>query len=191
MSVRLPHRIETVSGVDFDYENPEVCLEDVAHGLAHECRFGRHTKWFYSVAEHSILVAAIVEQLLPGDRELALAALWHDAHEAYMGDVPTPLKDMLGERWHRIADGIDRSVAKYLGLTPSLLTHPIIKYADKTAMLFEASILKPGPGWDFTRALDHTRARDARAQAGLPMSLGPDEAVVAFKATHAFTRGDS
>jgi hypothetical protein len=189
MSVRLPHRIETVSGVDFDYENPEVWLGDVAHGLAHECRFGRHTSWFYSVAEHSILVSAMVEELLPGDRELALAALWHDAHEAYMGDVPTPLKQMLGEGWHRIADGIDRSVAKYLDIAPNLLTHPVVKYADRAAMLFEASVLKLGPGWDFTRSLDHTLAEEVAARQGLTLRLTPGEATAAFTATHAFTRG--
>ena len=186
MSVRLPHHMETVSGLDFNYLAPEVNLEDVAHGLAHECRFGRHTSHFYSVAEHSILVAALVNRKLP---ELTLPALWHDAHEAYMGDVPTPLKDMLGAEWKVVAQRIDKAVADYLGLESYVvLSHPVIKWADRTAMLYEASLLKQGPGWAFTRALDHNEAMLAALEQGISLDLSPGEALAAFKATHTFAR---
>jgi hypothetical protein len=181
MSIRLPHTIETVSGVAFDYLAPEINVGDVAHGLGHEMRFGRQAKRFYSVAEHSILVAEIVHQTVP---ELVLPALWHDAHEAYLGDLPTPLKQMLGETWTRLADRIDQAVAAFLGIDEGLLRHPIIKWADKTAMLYEASVLKDGPGWAFTRQLDHTNAERAALEQGLCLDLSPDDATKWFAIAH-------
>lgn len=151
--IRLPHTIETFSGVEFSYHDPYVNLDDVAHGLSQVCRFAAQTQRFYSVAEHSVLVSRLVARSAP---ELALGALWHDAHEAYMGDCPTPLKDIIGKEYHALARIIDRDVCGYLGLGEDFpLKHPLIKHADETAMVFEASVLMPGPGWDFTRQMDH------------------------------------
>jgi hypothetical protein len=116
--------------------------------------------------------------------ELVVPALWHDAHEAYMGDVPTPLKTMLGEEWRRVADRIDAAVAEYLDIDPTTLRHPIIKWADKTAMLYEASVLKTGEGWAFTRALDHTTAERAARDNKLLLGLSPDDAAVEFATSH-------
>lgn len=67
----------------------DVHPEVIAHSLALQCRYGGHCPRFLSVAEHSLLVAEVVAREHP---ELALAALLHDAAEAYVGDWPSPLK---------------------------------------------------------------------------------------------------
>ena len=86
-------RIHTFSGTfqPFAPSADEVRLEDIARGLANTCRFGGQTPVFYSVAQHSVLVANLVHSAT-GDRNMALLALHHDSAEAYLGDIPRPLK---------------------------------------------------------------------------------------------------
>lgn len=64
-----------------------VFLLDIAHALANLCRFNGHTKFFYSVGQHSVLVADLVYSWTK-NKKLALAALLHDASEAYCADLP-------------------------------------------------------------------------------------------------------
>lgn len=71
----------------------EVYIEDIAHSLSLQCRYAGHCLRFYSVAEHSVLIA----RHLAGTHapEVALAGLLHDAPEAYCVDIPRPLKPYL------------------------------------------------------------------------------------------------
>ena len=90
-------RTQTHSGKMFDIFNPtpeDICIEDIAHALAMQCRFNGHTKEFYSVAEHSLNVARIVNHLT-SDPKTVMHALMHDAHEAYLGDLPGPWADKI------------------------------------------------------------------------------------------------
>jgi hypothetical protein len=85
-------QIKLFSGTVVDLADPSfdrVTLLDVAHGLAHICRFTGHTRRFYSVAEHSVHASYLVPATLAAD------ALLHDAHEALIGDVSSPLKSLL------------------------------------------------------------------------------------------------
>ncbi|MDG9926150.1 MULTISPECIES: phosphohydrolase [unclassified Pseudomonas] len=82
--------ILTRSGLKFDLANPTASMvdpADIAHSLSMQCRFNGHTNRFYSVAQHCYLVA----DLVPAEHQLA--ALLHDATEAYVGDLVRPLKE--------------------------------------------------------------------------------------------------
>lgn len=81
--------IVTRSGVEVSLLEPravDILIEDIAWGISHLCRFVGHTPRFYSVAEHSVRVSRLVP------KEHRFAALLHDAHEAYIGDISSPLK---------------------------------------------------------------------------------------------------
>lgn len=84
--------IQTYTGKKFHPFDPkpeEICIEDIAHSLAHICRFNGHTEFFYSVAQHSLIVAHLLKDESPLTQ---LLGLLHDAAEAYIGDIPAPIK---------------------------------------------------------------------------------------------------
>ena len=84
--------IETYSGKKLDVFNinkEAIDIVDIAHALSMACRFNGHLKRFLSVAEHSIIVASMVEE------KHQLPALLHDAAEAYITDIPRPIKQMI------------------------------------------------------------------------------------------------
>jgi len=75
----------------FMEEFDSIKLADIAHSLSNLCRFNGHCRRFYSVAQHSVLVARVV-RFLDGGMVAQRWALLHDAHEAYVGDVIRPIK---------------------------------------------------------------------------------------------------
>lgn len=82
----------TQSGIQFwplDPHKDEIYIRDIAHSLSHICRYGGHCNRFYSVAEHSVLMAS------KASRKNAMWALLHDATEAYLMDLPRPIKPFL------------------------------------------------------------------------------------------------
>ena len=97
------YSLSTFTKQKFNYltiEENEVFIEDIAWALSNEPRYAGHRDFLYSVGEHSLLVAEavleIVERNLPAYRyEATYAALLHDGSEAYMKDLPTPLKILL------------------------------------------------------------------------------------------------
>jgi hypothetical protein len=89
-----PPMIEVASGGFVDLLNPDpstLVLADIARGMAYTCRYGGHIKRFYSVAEHAVLVHDLLRDRGAGP-DTCRWALFHDAAEAFLGDVVAPLK---------------------------------------------------------------------------------------------------
>ena len=87
--------MQTYTGRKFwpmDPRADEVFIEDIAHSLSLQCRYAGHCHRFYSVAEHSVLMA---RHLRWEGVHVALWALLHDASESYLVDVPRPVKPYL------------------------------------------------------------------------------------------------
>lgn len=124
----------TASGKRFyfgrNFEQNKIDIEDIARALSNICRFGGHCR-FYSVAEHSVLVS----KLLP--KEFALAGLLHDATEAYIGDMVSPLKYFL-DQYRDIENAVADLISKEFNVD---FNPPEIKHADLTALYIEASSL--------------------------------------------------
>ena len=106
--------LQTVSGRwvnPFDPDPEQLDVGDIARALANLCRFGGHCRVFYSVAQHSVIVSELVEQR-GGDVEDVFAALMHDATEAYLGDMPHPLKHRrpLGAAFKEAEDHLEQAI---------------------------------------------------------------------------------
>ncbi len=160
--------IQTLSGSRFDLDKPDastITPHDLAMCLARKCRFGGHCREFYSVAQHSVLVC----DLTP-DPSLKLAALLHDAHEAYsgFGDVLRPAKWLnptVGQFLRKHTDRIDRAIAKRFGIRAHWMHHPAVKHNDNVALATEARDLMEEPPcpWESLPA--------PRSKIILPMSI--------------------
>jgi hypothetical protein len=104
--------IQTFTGRRFNYQDPrpeDIDIQDIAHALSYTTRFGGHLPVLYTVAEHSVRVSRITSP------ENALEALMHDAAEAYLGDVPTPLKRLLPD-FQEIEVRVEKAIAEAFGL---------------------------------------------------------------------------
>lgn len=130
------HRITLQSGRHFDFSRPlsnEIEIEDIAHGLAHTCRYAGQCKVFFSVAEHSVLVSYAASKF-------GLEGLFHDAAEALVGDMPAPLKKLL-PGYKAIEEQIQRLIFENFKISWPL--PPEIKQADLRVMAAELAVLMP------------------------------------------------
>ncbi|MEN9628609.1 MAG: hypothetical protein RJA10_1836 [Pseudomonadota bacterium] len=136
--------IQTAAGRYFDLLRPgdnDFGIEEIAHALSHICRFTGHTRQHYSVAQHSWLVSWLVPA------EFALHGLLHDAAEAFVGDVSSPLKRQLPV-YKVIECDIENTVLGRFGLwgrcSPD--SHRAVKQADLVALVTEQRDLMPPRG---------------------------------------------
>jgi uncharacterized protein len=112
--------IQTASGrrVDPFAPRPEdLDVEDIAVALSNQCRFGGHIRAFYSVAQHALIVSQLVEEH-GGDAVDCLWGLLHDASEAYLLDLPHPIKHRseLGRLYRAAESGLQAAICERFGL---------------------------------------------------------------------------
>lgn len=131
--------IQTFTGRQFwplDPRPEDVDIEDIAHALSNVCRFTGHVREFYSVAQHAVLVSSLVPA------EHALWGLLHDASEAYIADVASPLKVQEEMAPYRaIERGIMDAVCARFGLAPREPDE--VKHVDRRLLATEARDLMP------------------------------------------------
>jgi hypothetical protein len=169
--------LETYTGRQIWLKEPkpeDIDLEDIAHALSQICRFGGHTRRFYSAAEHSILVSHLCSN------RMALTGLMHDAVEAYLVDLPSPVKSLcpdyvaLEEAWQRIM-----AERWQLPLAP---IPDEVKDADKMALYHESiDLMAPGMREQWQSVIPAELRHDLRQLHGFEiLGLEPMEAEKAF-----------
>jgi hypothetical protein len=126
----------------------DVRMCDIVHSLSMQCRYVGHSRRFYSVAEHSMLVAWLAMQDCPKDRYLEVCCLLHDAGEAYQGDQSRPMKvnvPAIKELQHSIEVVVNTA----LGLPhPDVSIWERVKCYDIIALHIEAAqLFSPAPQW--------------------------------------------
>jgi hypothetical protein len=140
-STRRGDRLQTFSGVAFwplDPRPEEITLVDIATGLSNMCRFGGQLDEFYSVAQHSVLVASSLPH------HLRAQGLLHDATKAYLVDVPRPIKRHL-VNYVAIECRLAACIGDRFGIELCELD-PLVKTADEHALATEKrDLLVPPP----------------------------------------------
>lgn len=173
--VRAHDYITTFTGIRVcppDLLPHEVQIEDIAHALSNSCRFGGHVRDWWSVGLHSILVANLLRSWGESP-DVQYAGLLHDATEAYITDLPSPIKWKIpGFKTFELRLAV--SIYKALGLPhPDHEVWQKVKKADIVALHLEAGTLFYGvPRWVQTQSLsDRACMREIPARTReVPMS---------------------
>ncbi|NDV87997.1 hypothetical protein GTW51_14930 [Aurantimonas aggregata] len=192
---------QTVTGRALDFATPVVEPEhlysEIAHALAQINRYAGQTATPFSVAQHSVLMAEDCEDET-GDPTLAAWCLLHDAHEAYLGDTPTPAKaaieaefasvaaearvpDMIVEaqiaRWRtlrrRIEERLDRAIHRAAGLPPiDDRGRAIVKLFDVRALKTERRDLMLPPPRRWVESVEQAKTLKLRRRRIKPWAPG-------------------
>lgn len=131
--------LQTYTGKMFHPFNPsldEIDILDIAHALSNICRFGGHCRMFYSVAQHSVLASQYISE------EFALHALLHDASEAYLVDIPRPVKLHLQD-YIEVEHNLERVISEKFDIDCHV---PEVKEVDNRLLVTEQrDLLGPAP----------------------------------------------
>lgn len=126
----------------------QINIIDIANGLGREARFGNQADRFYSVAQHSVLLATLVPD------EYKLWAMLHDASEAYTHDIPKPLKRCI-TGWTEFEHKLSKVIYEHFGLEGDLPA--AVKDVDDRIVIDEAMVLfNVWPEWARERKADAT-----------------------------------
>jgi hypothetical protein len=176
MIYKIEPFIETHSGKEFHFLNPtedDIDIDDIAFSLSNQSRYTGHTV-FYSVAEHSILVAELL-YLQTRNKDLALAGLLHDASEAYLSDLASPLKQFFPE-YKKMEDLIDGVIKQKF----KLISDTRVKQADLQQLCTEAYYLLPSKGKTW-KCLEGLNPYDGLIPEGLAPNIAYDKFLFVYK----------
>ena len=145
-----------------DPRTEEVFIEDIAHALSLVCRFGGHCGQFYSVAQHSCVVASIIEAN-GGSEAAVLRGLLHDAAEAYIGDLIRPIKKYVAA-FCAIEEQVECVIMQRFDVPESrgadgvpTVDAQMVKWADDVALANEhRCLIKDGKVWDVDSTIGMT-----------------------------------
>lgn len=160
--------METSTGRKFWPARPriqDITVFDIAHALAMKCRYNGHSRKFYSVAEHCVLLSGYARYLgLPVETQYHL--LMHDANEAYLPDVPRPIKHFFPDLL-KMEHQLDAMIREWAGLGP-VVPH-VVKELDSRVIKDErAQVMGPS---------DNSWKTDALQALGIAIPAhGPSEA---------------
>lgn len=148
-----------------DPDPDQIVAADIAHALSNICRYTGHTRDFYSVAQHSVMVAKMVPE------EDRLAALLHDASEAYLADVARPVKyqDGFREVYKEAEERLMKAIAAKFGFSYPLPQS--VEEADDSILWAEMDALMPR---------QHYAATDADYQNPIKRAWAPRQAELAL-----------
>lgn len=136
--------MQLFSGRPFFLTDPkarEVDIRDIAHSLANQCRFNGHTKKFYSVAQHSVIVSENVPT------NLALEGLLHDAGETYVTDLAKPVKVLVEGAYTELENTMDHIICEAFDLKYENCHAGPVKIADKRTVATERrDLMHPSQG---------------------------------------------
>jgi 5'-deoxynucleotidase YfbR-like HD superfamily hydrolase len=144
--------VQTRTGKQFwplDVRPGDVSIQDVAGALAKMCRFAGHSTVFYSVGQHCVLGSHAIEAR-GGSKRQALAFLLHDASEAYVVDVPRPLKRLPAMAGYRsIEDEVQKAIGQIFGVN---LDDPLVHEIDNVMLATEyRDLVVHGPEWSLAK----------------------------------------
>ena len=112
----------------------DICIEDIAHALSLVNRFGGHTFYPISVAQHSSYVRKLVQNEHP---RVQLQALLHDGSEAYLGDMVKWVKATEPMRGYRALEETIQTLIYERFECPTIL-HPKVEWADRVMVRYES-----------------------------------------------------
>lgn len=169
--------IETNSGIHFEFLDPkreQINIFDIAHSLSNVCRYVGQCRRFYSVAEHSWHVARVLGGM---PAKIRLAGLLHDASEAYITDVASPVKAYLNG-YQEIEDRIMSAIGQKFGFDYPL--DNAVKYADRVMLSNEAHHLLPSKGNDWPQEFWGPKGRPRVLPEYRPVGMTPEVARTNF-----------
>ena len=139
--MKVENYIEVYGGGKFDWDDilsNKANINVIAHSLSYQCRYAGHCKEFYSVAEHSILMArAILRDT--GNPTLAYEALMHDATEAYVCDIPRPMKALL-PKYQELEAEVHKVISRDFGV-PEVMTKVVKEYDSRIVKDERAAVM--------------------------------------------------